>query len=95
MDFSQVNGRFVKDYLERRPDVGVLQVTGKRRSIPLPNDHVNMDRGLSGWRKSHVTDHGCHLHLFLYGIANIVLLIPIEIAERDIGERTDASELSR
>ena len=47
MDFSQVNGRFVQDDLQRRPDVSLLQVTCKRRSIPFSNNHMDMERGLS------------------------------------------------
>lgn len=81
MDLLQVSRRLVQDGLERRPDVSLLQVTGKRRSIAFSDNHVDVQRGFCRRRESHVADHGGDLDLLVHGIVDIVLLVPVEIAD--------------
>lgn len=94
-DFLQVGGRFVDDDFKGGPDVSLLQVTGKRGPVSFPKDDVDVEHRLSRRRERHVADHGGNLDLLVHGIADVVLLLPIEIAEHNVSERTDACQLSR
>src|SRR5438093_1938552 len=74
--------------------MGFQQVAAQRRAVRLAEDHVRMNLGLPALSLRNVADQRNDLDLLADGNPLVVLLRPVEVAERHVLEGADGSEVT-
>src|SRR4029453_35500 len=90
---AEVRRRLRDDDLERRPHMGFKEMTGKGRSVPAPEDGVDMQTRLVVGTYCDVTDKRGNFDLLANRNGLIGLGLPIEIRQLAAAQGANGRDL--
>ena len=80
---------FGENDFQGRANVRFAQMSGHGRAIAPADHEMNVEGRLARRRLRDVTDEGCDLDLLAHRDRQVLLLVPIEVAQDDVTEVAD------
>src|SRR5690606_6987584 len=90
---AEVRWRFRQYDLERRSNMAAREMACESSAVATPEDRMNMNSRLTVGPNRNVAVECGDLDLFVDGIAQVALRLPVEIVELCVAERSDRRDL--